>query len=100
MLDILKNARTGVSGILTTPFDVAGGIAPTRQKAIVDRAVAEGEHITGRFRWSRVSGVKAALAMLGNDCGAPRPPAAWPLSQSQSDRLRGFMNDQNLLKNG
>jgi 4-hydroxy-tetrahydrodipicolinate synthase len=38
--------------------------------------------------------------MLGNDCGAPRPPAAWPLSQSQSDRLRGFMNDQNLLKNG
>lgn len=49
---------------------------------------------------ANVSGVKAALAMMGNDCGAPRPPAAWPLSQSQSDRLRGFMNDQNLLKNG
>ena len=49
---------------------------------------------------ANVSGVKAALAILGNDCGAPRPPAAWPLSQSQSDRLRGFMNDQNLLKNG
>ena len=100
MLDTLKNARTGVSGILTTPFDAAGGIAPTRQKAIVDRAVAEGEHITGRFRWSRVSGVKAALAMMGNDCGAPLAATAWPLTQSQSDWIRGFMINQNFMKNG
>lgn len=49
---------------------------------------------------ANVSGVKAALAMMGNDCGAPRPPAAWPLTQSQTDRLRGFMIDHNLLKNG
>lgn len=96
----LTTALRGVSGILATPFDSAGDIAPLRQKAIVDRAVAEGEHITGRFRWSRVSGVKAALAMMGNDCGAPLAATAWPLTQSQSDWIRGFMINQNFMKNG
>jgi 4-hydroxy-tetrahydrodipicolinate synthase len=28
---------------------------------------------------TNVSVVKAALQLLGEDCGAPRPPAAWPL---------------------
>ena len=51
----LTTALTGISGILATPFDDAGEIAPERQKPIVDRAVAAGVHIltangnTGEF---------------------------------------------------
>ena len=40
---------------------------------------------------TNVTGVKAALAMMGEDCGATRPPSAWPLTASQSERLRGFL---------
>ncbi|NRG19129.1 dihydrodipicolinate synthase family protein [Rhizobiales bacterium] len=36
---------------------------------------------------ANVSGVKAALAMLGHDCGHARPPAAWPLTDDQSARI-------------
>jgi 4-hydroxy-tetrahydrodipicolinate synthase len=39
--------------------------------------------------------VKAALAMLGNDCGGARPPAAWPLCDDQHATLKHFM-----IKNG
>lgn len=51
----LATALTGISGILVTPFDAAGEIAPEKQKPIVDRAVAAGVHIltangnTGEF---------------------------------------------------
>jgi 4-hydroxy-tetrahydrodipicolinate synthase len=37
---------------------------------------------------TNVTGVKAALSMIGIDCGATRPPSAWPLTQSQSRKLR------------
>ncbi len=36
---------------------------------------------------ANVSVVKAALALLGNECGHARPPAAWPLTAGQSERL-------------
>jgi 4-hydroxy-tetrahydrodipicolinate synthase len=36
---------------------------------------------------TNVSVVKAALALLGNDCGAVRPPGAWPLTPRQHDIL-------------
>lgn len=41
----ITNTLTGISGILVTPFDDAGGIAPERQKPIVDRAIGAGVHI-------------------------------------------------------
>jgi 4-hydroxy-tetrahydrodipicolinate synthase len=44
-----------------------------------------------------VSGVKAALAMLGNDCGAARPPAAWPLTDDQHTLLKHFMIKNELI---
>jgi len=44
---------------------------------------------------ANVSGVKAALAMLGNDCGGARSPAAWPLCDDQQATLKHFM-----IKNG
>ena len=44
-----------------------------------------------------VSGVKAALQIMGENCGAARPPAAWPLSQAQEAGLRRFMEENGLI---
>ena len=46
---------------------------------------------------ANVSGVKAALAMMGDDCGPPRPPAAWPLTDDQTRRLSDFLATNGLL---
>src|SRR3954465_10301530 len=51
----LRQAFTGISGILVTPFDEQDRIAPNRLKPIIDRAVNAGVHIlvangnTGEF---------------------------------------------------
>jgi 4-hydroxy-tetrahydrodipicolinate synthase len=47
---------------------------------------------------ANVPGVKAALAMMGEDCGAARPPAVWPLSDTQIARLTQFMTQNGLSK--
>jgi len=36
---------------------------------------------------TNVTGVKAALQVLGHDCGPTRPPSAWPLTDNQQKRL-------------
>ncbi len=36
---------------------------------------------------TNVTGVKAALQVLGHDCGPTRPPSAWPLTDQQRERL-------------
>jgi 4-hydroxy-tetrahydrodipicolinate synthase len=41
---------------------------------------------------TNVTGVKAALALMGDDCGATRPPAAWPLNDQQLHRLRVLLD--------
>lgn len=46
---------------------------------------------------ANVSGVKAALAMIGEDCGAARPPAAWPLTDAQKTALAAFMEENGLI---
>jgi 4-hydroxy-tetrahydrodipicolinate synthase len=45
---------------------------------------------------TNVTGVKAALAALGHDCGHARPPSAWPLTTAQQARLQGFVTAQSL----
>lgn len=40
---------------------------------------------------TNVTGVKAALALLGEDCGPARPPSAWPLTDAQQRKLRESM---------
>ncbi|WP_316354797.1 dihydrodipicolinate synthase family protein [Devosia sp.] len=51
----LEQALTGISGILVTPYDAAGDVAPRRLKPIMDRALAAGLHMpvvngnTGEF---------------------------------------------------
>jgi dihydrodipicolinate synthase/N-acetylneuraminate lyase len=51
----LEKALTGISGILVTPYDDAGEIAPHKLAPIIDRAIGAGVHIlvvngnTGEF---------------------------------------------------
>jgi 4-hydroxy-tetrahydrodipicolinate synthase len=45
---------------------------------------------------TNVTGVKAALRLLGHDCGATRPPSAWPLTEAQSKMLAGFLEANGL----
>lgn len=47
---------------------------------------------------TNVTAVKAALALQGLDCGATRPPSAWPLTETQAGRLRAFMATSGLLR--
>jgi len=37
---------------------------------------------------TNVTVVKAALQLLGEDCGATRPPSAWPLTEHQVTKLK------------
>ncbi|MCZ4315268.1 dihydrodipicolinate synthase family protein [Comamonadaceae bacterium G21597-S1] len=47
---------------------------------------------------TNVTVVKAALRILGPDCGATRPPSAWPLTQSAQEQLAQFMDNAALLR--
>ncbi|WP_333830733.1 dihydrodipicolinate synthase family protein [Pararhodobacter sp.] len=55
MADTLDKALSGISGILVTPYDAAGGIAPEKLAPVIDRALGAGMHIpvvngnTGEF---------------------------------------------------
>jgi 4-hydroxy-tetrahydrodipicolinate synthase len=37
---------------------------------------------------TNVTVVKTALQLLGKDCGATRPPSAWPLTEAQVSKLK------------
>jgi 4-hydroxy-tetrahydrodipicolinate synthase len=45
---------------------------------------------------TNVTAVKAALQLIGNDCGPTRPPSAWPLTESQTARLHTLLAGWNL----
>ena len=55
MMLTLDQALTGISGILVTPYDAAGEVAPARLAPILDRALGAGLHMpvvngnTGEF---------------------------------------------------
>lgn len=40
---------------------------------------------------TNVTGVKAALQLMGEDCGPTRPPSAWPLTDTQKKKMREAM---------
>ena len=46
---------------------------------------------------TNVTGVKAALQMIGEDCGPTRPPSAWPLTEAQAARLRETLTAWGLI---
>ena len=45
---------------------------------------------------TNVTVVKAALQLMGEDCGATRAPSAWPLGEAQHARLRAQLAAWNL----
>lgn len=45
---------------------------------------------------TNVTGVKAALALIGHDCGPTRPPSAWPLTAPQQAALSSFIADNGI----
>lgn len=46
---------------------------------------------------ANVTGVKSALKLMGEDCGAARPPSAWPLTDDQTTRLAAFLKRNSLV---
>lgn len=46
---------------------------------------------------TNVTGVKAALQATGFDCGATRPPSAWPLTPAQQEKLQVFLKTNGLI---
>ncbi|WP_108262430.1 dihydrodipicolinate synthase family protein [Mangrovicoccus ximenensis] len=46
---------------------------------------------------ANVTGVKAALAATGHDCGPTRPPSAWPLTPAQEAKLGAFLSKVGLV---
>ena len=83
------------------------------QSVAISKALEAGDYVTARSLiaemqvfediraenqgGANVPGVKAALAMVGEDVGSARPPAVWPLSDSQLSRLKTFMISNNLI---
>lgn len=65
--------------------------------ALIQRMSAFEEVRAEEMNGTNVTGVKAALAMLGNDCGHARPPAAWPLTPAQSARIEKLLRDEKLI---
>jgi 4-hydroxy-tetrahydrodipicolinate synthase len=47
---------------------------------------------------TNVTIVKAALALLGNDCGHVRPPGAWPPTERQMSKLTTALQDWGLTQ--
>lgn len=45
---------------------------------------------------TNVSVVKSALQIMGDDCGATRPPSAWPLRPGAQDKLVALLNSGRL----
>jgi 4-hydroxy-tetrahydrodipicolinate synthase len=47
---------------------------------------------------TNVTAVKAALQLMGQDCGPTRPPSAWPLTDRQMVALRRLLDSWGLVK--
>jgi len=63
------------------------------------RGIEEFENIRAEeLNGTNVTGVKAALRLIGNDCGPTRPPAAWPLSSAQHARLEQLIQSWNITR--
>ncbi len=45
---------------------------------------------------TNVTAVKAALQLMGEDCGPTRPPSAWPLTERQMGKLRQMLSSWEL----
>jgi 4-hydroxy-tetrahydrodipicolinate synthase len=62
------------------------GNYPTANR-LIDAMLAFEEIRAEEQNGTNVTAVKAALQLIGDDCGPTRPPSAWPLTESQMARL-------------
>lgn len=46
---------------------------------------------------TNVTGVKAALQLMGHDCGRTRAPSAWPLTAAQNETLSSLLKAEGLI---
>lgn len=69
----------------------------TKANQLIDEMRAFEDIRAEEMNGTNVTGVKAALQALGNDCGATRPPSAWPLTDSQQVKLQDFMKRNKLI---
>ena len=89
----LADALTGVSGILATPYDADGELAPGRLQPVVDHALAAGVHIltangnTGEFYSLSLEEAEAMVAAAG-ECVAGRSPLVAGVGRSIRDACR------------
>lgn len=97
-------ARGFTSGLINVRPELSVAISKaleagdfTHARTLVD-GIASFEALRSDERnGANVSVVKAALQLMGNDCGPPRMPAAWPLADPTWETLRGLFAD---LPNG
>ena len=88
-------------------------LLPARSVAVRD-ALRRGDYAAARAEIAAIAGfealrseeqnganvavVKAALAMVGDDVGAARPPAAWPLPPGSLARLRDLLAEWGMIR--
>jgi|TARA_R110002072_G_scaffold159872_3_gene310923 4-hydroxy-tetrahydrodipicolinate synthase len=84
----------GITGILVTPHDDAGEY-PAANRLIENKRGFEDIRAEAQNR-TNVTGVKAALVAIGQECGPTRPPSAWPLADRQQRTLDAVIADNRL----
>lgn len=72
-----------------------GNILLAREKIdeIADFEAIRAEELSG----TNVTGVKAALQIMGHDCGHVRAPGAWPLTEDQQQRMKALLKNVGVL---
>ncbi|HEY8610693.1 MAG TPA: dihydrodipicolinate synthase family protein, partial [Roseomonas sp.] len=69
----------------------------TRANALIGTMGAFEELRAEEGNGTNVSVVKAALKMMGQDCGHVRPPGAWPVTERQATLLQKRLGEWGLL---
>ena len=90
----LINVWPGHSAAIHTALE-AGNYDHAR--ALITRMSAFEDVRAQEMNGANVSGVKAALQLMGIDCGATKPPSAWPLTDHQLNDLKTMLEAENLL---
>lgn len=89
----LDDALTGISGILVTPFDEAGAVAPQRLAPLLDRALAAGLHMpvvngnTGEF-YALTTDEAVTMVQAVTDLVSGRAPVLAGVGRALPDALR------------
>lgn len=89
----LDDALTGISGILVTPFDEAGAVAPQRLTPLLDRALAAGLHMpvvngnTGEF-YALTTDEAVTMVQAVTDLVSGRAPVLAGVGRALPDALR------------